>query len=238
MNFENSIYHQGNTRKELPHEIEFEDINTDITKKPVQINKKSIKIIVVGDVCTGKTFFVCRHIKDEFSEFFKVTIGIDFLSKDIFWEDNTEIFLNLWDINATGISNNILKICYREASAALILFDINRPNNFYNALWWIDEINKNVKTDKNLPIPCLLIGTKCDLSNEISSEIEEQIDQLISDNKIINFFKTSAKTNININESINYIVDYIMKNNIEPSFILEEEEDENEYQEKKTCLIL
>ena len=83
-----------------------------------------------------------------------------------------------------------------------------------------------------------MIGAKCDLSNEISSEIEEQIDQLISDNKIINFFKTSAKNNININESMNYIVDYVMRNNIEPSFILEEDEDENEYQEKKTCLIL
>lgn len=141
------------------------------------------------------------------------------------------------EINATGTPNNLLKFFYREASAALIFFDIYRPN-FYKTLWWIDEINKNVKTDKNLPIPCLLIGAKCDLSNEISSEIEEQIDQLISDNKIINFFKTSAKNNININESINYIVDYIMKNNIEPSFILEEDEDENEYQEKKTCLIL
>lgn len=98
MNFENSIYHQGNTRKELPHEIEFEDINTDITKKPVQINKKRIKILVVGDVCTGKTFFLTGILKMNFAILLKLLLVLLFSIKISFGKIIRKYFLIFWKL--------------------------------------------------------------------------------------------------------------------------------------------
>jgi GTPase SAR1 family protein len=62
--------------------------------------QRVLKIIVVGDMGTGKTSFVRQFVEGNFSEFYKSTIGVDFANKIVQWNDTTFVDVQLWDIAA------------------------------------------------------------------------------------------------------------------------------------------
>lgn len=58
------------------------------------------KIIIIGELGSGKTSFIKRYVHHTFSENYRATIGVDFALKviDDWDEDGTVIRLQLWDI--------------------------------------------------------------------------------------------------------------------------------------------
>ena len=76
----------------------------------------------------------------------------------------------------------------------MLLFDLNSQNSFDNLNSWFISIKESGAED----IPLILVGTKCDLYNNIT---EETISNFVSQNKTIQkYFKCSAKENIGIEE--------------------------------------
>lgn len=217
----NYRYNNINPSNKTSIEIEMEDIPNKIAKPPNERNN-AMKILIVGAISAGMSAFCTRYVKNYFSEYLRSTIGVAFYHKEVICEDEKKIDLHLWDIASSERYGSMSKIYYQESNAAIILFDITRTNSFYDASWWIDDIRSKVKTSENNPIPCLLIGNKCDLNDEVPPEIQEKIDDLISSNQIIGFYKTSCLKDINVKESAEFIVNYVNKNNIEPCFEYEQ----------------
>jgi small GTP-binding protein len=60
----------------------------------------SIKVIVVGEVNTGKSAILRRYVHNFFSNKgdYRATLGVDFNLKLIHYNDELEIRLQLWDI--------------------------------------------------------------------------------------------------------------------------------------------
>lgn len=56
------------------------------------------KILVIGELGTGKTSLIKRYVHQFFSEHYRATIGVDFALKVINYDANTIIRLQLWDI--------------------------------------------------------------------------------------------------------------------------------------------
>lgn len=56
------------------------------------------KILVIGELGTGKTSFIKRLVHQFFSNNYRATIGVDFALKVIPWDETTLIRLQLWDI--------------------------------------------------------------------------------------------------------------------------------------------
>lgn len=56
------------------------------------------KILVIGELGTGKTSFIKRYVHQFFSQNYRATIGVDFALKVLNWDQNTIIRLQLWDI--------------------------------------------------------------------------------------------------------------------------------------------
>jgi len=56
-----------------------------------------VKVLVVGDVATGKTSFIQRYCRGDFSEDYDATIGVDFALKTLSVRDAT-MRMQLWDI--------------------------------------------------------------------------------------------------------------------------------------------
>ena len=58
-----------------------EDITIEEVVSPEAKEDFKLKIVVVGDSGVGKTNLIKRFITNEFSENFKATIGVEFMSK-------------------------------------------------------------------------------------------------------------------------------------------------------------
>lgn len=56
------------------------------------------KILVIGDLGTGKTSIIKRYVHRFFTQHYRATIGVDFALKVLNWDENTLVRLQLWDI--------------------------------------------------------------------------------------------------------------------------------------------
>ena len=56
------------------------------------------KILVIGELGTGKTSFIKRYVNNFYSQIYRATIGLDFAFKEFQWDDNTAVRVHLWDI--------------------------------------------------------------------------------------------------------------------------------------------
>jgi len=88
------------------------------------------KVIVVGDIGTGKTSLIQRYTSGNFDKGYKATIGVDFCLKELEWNANTTVSVQLWDIAGQERFANLTRMYYKEARAAFVVFDVTREKNF------------------------------------------------------------------------------------------------------------
>lgn len=172
------------------------------------------KVLVVGDIGTGKTSIIKRYVHHIYSEHYKSTIGVDFALKVINYDDNNIIRLQLWDIAGQERFGNMTRVYYREAVAAFIVFDVTRISTFEAVTKWKADIDSKVflpNTQTNIPI--VLLANKCDLIKTGIIEEANKMDKFCLENGFIGWFETSAKNDIGINEAALCLVNSIMKNN-------------------------
>lgn len=187
----------------------------DEENKEEAINQKILKIIVVGDMGTGKTSMIRKFVEGNFSEFYKITIGVDFANKTVQWNDTTTADVQLWDIAGQERFGNMTGVYYREAVGAIVVFDVMRSQTFDMTKVWKKDIDEKVQTSEGMPVPTLLIGNKIDLAPDNWEERRIEIEKYVKEQNFLGFFETSAKDGTNLEESIMFLVDYILKNNIE-----------------------
>jgi len=171
------------------------------------------KILVVGDIGTGKTSIIKRFVHGIFSMHYKSTIGVDFALKVINWDPKTEVRLQLWDIAGQERFGNMTRVYYKEAVGAMIVFDVTRVSTFEAVAKWKADIDAKVTygAEEN-PIPVVLLANKCDLAKEGFVKTGNEMDKYVKDNGFLNWFETSAKDNINIDKAAKCLVEYILKN--------------------------
>lgn len=144
---------------------------------------KSKKIVLLGHFGVGKTSLIRKFVENEFSESYKVTIGVHISKKKLLTNTNEEMSLIIWDIEGTKDLKSTRSSYLLGTHGVLYVFDVNRPTT-YNT---IDEdlllINKWCPK-----APIKVIGNKIDLLTEedIRAKLEKKI--------IHNDFLTSAKT--------------------------------------------
>lgn len=175
------------------------------------------KILVVGEMGTGKTSLVRKYVEGVFSEYYKTTIGVDFASKDLKWDEKTDVCLQLWDIAGQERFGSMTHVYYQEAVGALLVFDVMRHQTLDLAVQWKKDIDSKVFTSQGKPIPCMLLGNKIDLCESGNwGKTKEEIQQFCEENNFIGFFETSARTGQNLDEAHRGLVKYIIENKIEP----------------------
>jgi hypothetical protein len=105
------------------------------------------KVLVVGDIGTGKTSIIKRFVHNIFSTNYKSTIGVDFALKVIRWDEKTEVRLQLWDIAGQERFGNMTRVYYKEAVGAFIVFDVTRVGTFEAVAKWKSDIDQKGETD-------------------------------------------------------------------------------------------
>ncbi len=154
----------------------------------------SFKVIIVGPGAVGKTSLLNRFVHNEFDLKYKLTLGVDFLTKTVEYEPSKVAKLQIWDIGGQERFKFLHRSFYDGAFGALVVFDLSRQNTFSAMKTWVSEMRSILNTD----IPKILIGNKSDLIPEIGNIIDRtEIDEY-SNKEDCFYIETSAKTGENV----------------------------------------
>jgi len=163
------------------------------------IGENGRKIVLLGEMSTGKTCLVLRLVKNEFSDKELPTIGAAFMVHKMN-VDNQTVKLEIWDTAGQERFRSLAPMYYKGAAAAVIVYDITKPESFDTLIKWVEELK--VRAPPNIVIA--LAGNKCDLESEraISVDQAEQYLQKIEEGggERPIFFECSAKSGQGVQE--------------------------------------
>lgn len=170
------------------------------------------KILVIGELGTGKTSIIKRYVHQFFSQHYRATIGVDFALKVLNWDNNTVIRLQLWDIAGQERFGNMTRVYYKEAVGAFVVFDVTRAQTFDAVVKWKTDLDTKVTLADGSTIPTILLANKCDQPKEGVVNNPARMDDYCRERGFSGWFETSAKENINIDEASRFLVNKILSN--------------------------
>jgi len=158
-----------------------------IEKKSARdILHQGAKLVILGDVSTGKTSILVRLVKGQFISYHDATIGASFLTKQLIVND-TPVKFEIWDTAGSERYYSLAPMYYRGAVAAIVVYDITHEESYERAIKWVSEV------DELEPKPIIaLIGNKSDLTKTRTVK-KSEASTYAAENKLL-FSETSAKT--------------------------------------------
>ncbi|MHA1340836.1 MAG: Rab family GTPase [Promethearchaeota archaeon] len=162
------------------------------------------KVLLCGPAGVGKTSLVMRFIKSRFQSEYKLTVGVDILTKDVQLDNGETVTLTLWDIGGQDRFAFIRSTFYRGAKGALLVFDLSRAATWDDIKNWRAEI-KQFAGD----IPFVLIGNKLDLLPDVGEVIDREECKRYAESEGTIYIETSAKNNIRVDEAFKTLAQMI-----------------------------
>ncbi|CAG8506124.1 10892_t:CDS:2 [Funneliformis mosseae] len=160
--------------------------------KPVQV-----KLVLLGEAAVGKSSLVLRFVNNDFQENKEPTIGAAFLTQKCRLEDKV-IKFEIWDTAGQERFHSLAPMYYRNAQAAVVVYDVTKSQSLEKAKSWVKELQRQA----NPNIVIALAGNKIDLvqPEEGEEESPESGRQVPTDEAKayaaeagLLFFETSAK---------------------------------------------
>lgn len=180
------------------------------------------KVLVVGDIASGKTSVIKRYAKGTFSDDYATTIGVDFALKKV-EALGRSINVQLWDIAGQERFAGLSRIFYAHSVAAIVVFDLFNRSSFESTARWKKDIDNKVFLPSGARIPVLLLGNKCDLAEEgqAPAVTDEEIALFARQHDFFAHFKCSAKTGENVSVACHHLVIRVAENEIKEKDLAE-----------------
>ncbi|KAL4820880.1 ras family-domain-containing protein [Aspergillus spinulosporus] len=200
----------------------------------------SVKLVLLGEAAVGKSSLVLRFVNNDFQENKEPTIGAAFLTQKCSLPSRT-IKFEIWDTAGQERFASLAPMYYRNAQAALVVYDVTKPSSLTKAKHWVAELQRQASPG----IVIALVGNKLDLTNdggETPAEAEreagaegddaddnqEQEDNTPGDARKVStreastyadeegllFFETSAKTGLNVTDVFTAIANAIPESSL------------------------
>ena len=155
-----------------------------------------LKVLLTGAAAVGKTSLVQRFIKNRFQANYKLTVGVDILTKDVEFRQGEIATLSIWDIGGQQRFEFIRSTFYKGAAGTLLVFDLTREQTYTEIRKWLTEIRQFAGD-----IPFVLIGNKADLIEDVGVVIDRDEARSFAESEGSIYIETSAKTGINVDEA-------------------------------------
>ena len=166
--------------------------------------EESLKVVLVGESGVGKTSIINQFAKGNFNQDLMSTNGATFTTKKKEFKDSNgrskHISFEMWDTAGQEKYRSLAKMFFKEASVALIIYDITHLKSFEEIKnYWMALVKEN--SPKNIIM--YIVGNKSDL---IAKEvIKEEVAREYARSEKVRFYLTSAKDRIGIEELFNEI---------------------------------
>ncbi|KVH92934.1 Small GTPase superfamily [Cynara cardunculus var. scolymus] len=140
-----------------------------------------LKVIILGD---------SGYVNRKFSNQYKATIGADFLTKEVQFEDRL-FTLQIWDTAGQERFQSLGVAFYRGADCCVLVYDVNVMKSFDSLNNWREEFLIQASPSDPENFPFVLLGNKIDGN--------------------IPYFETSAKEGINVEAAFQCIATNALK---------------------------
>ncbi|XP_031569399.1 ras-related protein Rab-22A-like [Actinia tenebrosa] len=152
---------------------------------------RELKVCLLGDAGVGKSCLVHRFVSDTFNAASPPTIGAAFMTKMMIIDENAFKF-NIWDTAGQERFKSLAPLYYRDAAAAILVYDITSDPTFHALRPWIRELQRYGPPD----IVIAIAGNKCDKAEQ--REVSTHEAQEFANSVDAIFAETSALTSLNV----------------------------------------
>ena len=164
----------------------------------------TFKLMMLGDASVGKTSLTLRYISGFFMEDLKLTIGVDFYSKTILFNEK-KVKLQMWDFGGEERFRFLLSQYCKGANGAFFLYDITNVRSIEHLPEWTQIVRENAGD-----IPIMLIGSKKDLEEFRTVPREDGILAAKKYN-LSSFIELSSKTGDNVERAFKVMTETLFE---------------------------
>ena len=103
------------------------------------------KVILLGESGVGKVGLIARFINNTFEENLISTTGASYAGKTMTFDEfgGKSIKFEIWDTAGQEKYRSLTKIFYKDAGAAILVYDITRKESFEEIQkYWINQIKE------------------------------------------------------------------------------------------------
>ena len=155
----------------------------------------NFKIVLVGEAGVGKTSIISQFVDQIFEDDLQTSTGGSFMTKTLKFNNGKTIKFEIWDTAGQERYRALTKMFYKNALAAVIVYDVTRKRSFEEInTFWIKQIKESAPENIILAIA----ANKADLLDK--EEVNEKEARKFAEDNNALFFETSAKSGLGLNE--------------------------------------
>lgn len=162
------------------------------------------KLVLLGSMTVGKSSLAYRFVRNDFKEQLS-TVGCSFFTQRLSLDEAT-VRLEIWDTAGQEKYQSVCHLYFRDAHAALLVYDIANKKTLSRAKLWLEDLEKKILMDE---IVIALVGNKTDLADE--REVPTEEGEEFARTKGLLFMETSAKSSHQVNDVFMAIVQELLR---------------------------
>ena len=145
------------------------------------------RVVLIGDASVGKTSILNRLIEDRYDELEAQTIGANYqlFTQEI---DSSRVEMQLWDTAGQEKFRSLIPVYYRNAIAAVAVYDVSNMDSFSHLSDWIEQF----QNEAGVAAVVFVVGNKTDLVDDRQVKAEDTESWAHARN--YSFFECSAKS--------------------------------------------
>ena len=186
---------------------------------------ESFKVVLVGESGVGKTSIITQFIDQTFQEDQQSTTGGTFSTKSVQCDNGKILKFEIWDTAGQERYRSLTKMFYKDANAAVLVYDITRKDSFEEMQnYWANQIKESSP-------PGIILAIAANKSDLIDNEaVDEEAARKFADDLGAIFVSTTAKQIEPINDLFIQIAKKYTGSN---EITIKEEEDGQDQQKTK-----
>ena len=154
-----------------------------------------LKVVVIGEIGVGKTSIINQFIYQTFQKNLESTTGVAFRTKTVIYDNSKILKFEIWDTAGQERYRSITKMFYKNANAAILVYDITNKDSFKEIKnYWANQIKESSPPD----IILVIAANKYDLIDE--EVVDEKEASKFAEEFGATFMNTSAKEIESIND--------------------------------------
>lgn len=137
------------------------------------------KLVLFGEQNVGKSSIAQRFCKNIFTGQHVATIGGAYQQQKVVLSNGVTIKYHIWDTGGQERFRSMGNLYYKDASAAILTYDITNEKSLESLNYWIEELKNKCNVEKMV---ICLVGNKSDVDSS-----ERKVPTAVGKSKLLNF---------------------------------------------------